>query len=100
MFETVLVTALLGATACTVAVLATVRQMAPMTAEEAKVIWTLHKKTSLCKGRRPILIRKKKDKIVGFRCDCGYCYTQERPLLLKSMKNDNGDVKNMSPFSF
>jgi len=50
--------------------------------DDAKLIWTMHTKDSGCNQRKWQIIKRKKNKIVGFRCECGYEYKQKRPLFL------------------
>jgi hypothetical protein len=81
------VTALSGLAAFGVA-LTTVRRTAPITVDQAKVMWAMHRKASRCGGHKWEPIKRKQDKVVGFRCQCGYQYTQKRPLVCGSLKQD------------
>ena len=80
MFDTLMVTMLSGLGACAF-VLATVKRTAPITEQEAKVMWTMHRKTTHCKSHKWQPIKRKGNRIIGFKCDCGYKYTQKRPLI-------------------
>jgi hypothetical protein len=62
------------------------KRSAPITANDAKVLWVMHRKTAHCSGHKWQPIKLKKGKIVGFRCQCGYKYTQKRPLVSGSLK--------------
>ena len=55
------------------------RHHAPLTREEAKILWKIHKQENRCRARgwREI---KRKEKIIGFKCECGYKYIQNRPV--------------------
>ena len=52
----------------------------PITVEDANVMWTLHKQNSRCKCKNWSLIKPKEGKVKGFKCECGYKYTQKKPL--------------------
>jgi len=63
-----------------VCVAATKRTM-PITVEDAKVLWTLHKQNSRCRCKNWSLLKPKKDKVNGFICECGFKYTQKKPII-------------------
>jgi len=58
----------------------------PITFDEVKALWHIHKKNTKCTSHkwRPIL--RKSEKISGFECECGYKNAQKRPILSKSPK--------------
>ncbi|MCS7115501.1 MAG: hypothetical protein RMJ15_05655 [Nitrososphaerota archaeon] len=58
------------------------KDYAPLSHEEARMLWKIHKKDSRCKSTkwRKILF---KGKIVGFECGCGHKYIQKRPIALR-----------------
>jgi hypothetical protein len=58
-----------------------VRKNEPITADEAKILWKIHKKTTHCTGKNWQPIATKRGKLKGFRCECGYNYAQKRPLI-------------------
>ena len=55
----------------------------PMTLNEAKILWKIHKQTVQCKAKKWYSI-KQGNKLVGFKCECGYKHVQERPLIVKN----------------
>jgi hypothetical protein len=61
--------------------LAAVKRKVPITPEDAKVMWTFHKQNGTCKYRNWHLLRRKKGKVIGFQCECGYKYTQKKPII-------------------
>jgi hypothetical protein len=56
------------------------KRAAPMTHEEAKMLWTLHKQEAEC-GACEYQEIEKRHRTVGFRCECGYKHLQERPMV-------------------
>jgi hypothetical protein len=58
-----------------------VRRNEPITVDEAKILWKMHKKTTRCAGKKWEPLDHRGDKLKGFRCDCGYRYMQKRPIL-------------------
>ncbi|MEM3612640.1 MAG: hypothetical protein QXH40_04415 [Candidatus Bathyarchaeia archaeon] len=56
------------------------KHYAPLTPNEARLLWKIHKQTTKCSSRRWREICRGR-KIVGFACECGYKYTQKRPIV-------------------
>ena len=83
MMETLILAGLSGLGTCAVA-FALVKRSAPITAKDAKMIWMIHRENSSCGSHRWKPLRRSKDKIVGFQCECGYTYTQKKPLVCVS----------------
>jgi hypothetical protein len=52
-----------------------------ITLEDAKTLWKIHKNSANCTGHRWQPVSRRGGKIAGFRCECGYKYTQKRPLV-------------------
>ncbi|MBT0158433.1 hypothetical protein G4O51_00430 [Candidatus Bathyarchaeota archaeon A05DMB-2] len=52
-----------------------------ITLEDANTLWKIHKNSSNCTGHHWQPISRRGGKIFGFRCECGYKYTQKRPLV-------------------
>jgi|PlaIllAssembly_1097288.scaffolds.fasta_scaffold1748372_1 hypothetical protein len=86
MLYTLALIAVSGIAACSV-FLAVAKRSAPITPDEAKVMWTMHKQGSGCNHRKWQFIKRNKNKIIGFKCACGYQYTQKRPLLAITPNN-------------
>jgi hypothetical protein len=63
-----------------------VRRNEPITKEEASLLWKIHKKTAHCSGQKWKPLTRKGGKLKGFKCECGYHYTQKRPLVAGSHK--------------
>lgn len=59
------------------------KHYAPLTRNEAKILWKLHKQNTGCKAKKWREIRSK-GKIVGFKCECGYKHIQKRPIAAKT----------------
>ncbi len=98
MLETLMIGAWSGLAVC--AVILTTRRTVPITADDAKVIWKMHHETAHCRGHTWRLLKRKQDKIVGFQCECGYKYTQKRPLACRSLKQNVEQPEFNIPFSF
>jgi hypothetical protein len=63
-----------------------VRRSEPITVDEAKILWKIHKKATRCGGKKWQPISCKSGKLKGFQCDCGYRYTQKRPIVTGTHK--------------
>lgn len=63
-----------------------VKRSEPITVDEAKMLWKIHKKTTHCGGKKWQPITRKGDKLKGFQCECGYNYSQKRPMLAGTHK--------------
>jgi hypothetical protein len=55
------------------------KQCAPLTYKEARMLWEIHKQKTQCQSKKWHEIRRK-DRMIGFKCDCGYKHVQKRPL--------------------
>jgi len=56
------------------------KHYAPITPNEAKILWKIHKQNIECYARKWRRI-KRGDKIIGFECECGYKHIQKRPIV-------------------
>jgi len=52
----------------------------PITLEEARLLWEVHKKKAQCEAKKWQRIMRK-DRMIGFECGCGYKHTQKRPIV-------------------
>ncbi|MEM3730393.1 MAG: hypothetical protein QW667_02675 [Candidatus Bathyarchaeia archaeon] len=52
----------------------------PITPDEAKILWKIHKKTAGCSSTKWRKIERR-GKIIGFECQCGYKHIQKRPIV-------------------
>jgi len=55
------------------------KHYAPLTQEEAMVLWKIHRQNAKCHSTKWRKI-KRGGKIVGFECECGYRHIQKRPI--------------------
>jgi len=56
------------------------KHYAPLTPNEARLLWRIHKQTTKCNSKKWREIHRGR-KIVGFACGCGYKYMQKRPIV-------------------
>jgi hypothetical protein len=61
--------------------LVSVKRRAPISMDEAKMLWKIHKKNCHCSSNKWKPITRRGGKIEGFQCECGYKYAQNRPLM-------------------
>lgn len=60
--------------------LTSAKHYAPLTLDEAKILWKIHKQDINCDGKKLHVI-KRRGKIIGFQCECGYKHMQKRPIV-------------------
>jgi len=67
--------------------IAAAKHAVPISLDEAKVLWKIHKQNTnyTCRKWQPSTVRS--GKITGFKCECGYKYTQERHVLSREFKH-------------
>jgi len=56
------------------------KHYAPITSNDARILWKIHKQSIQCASRKWRAI-KKGNKIIGFECECGFKHIQKRPIL-------------------
>ena len=56
------------------------RHNAPMTREEAETLWKFHKQNMCCKAEAWHEINKK-NKVIGYECECGFKHIQKKPII-------------------
>src|SRR3990170_2654206 len=66
----------------------------PITIDDAKMLWKIHKKCSSCTSHKWQPLRRRNGKIQGFKCECGYKYTQKRPLISNMPKSNHQNTRN------
>lgn len=66
----------------------------PITINDAKMLWKIHKQSANCAGHKWRLITRRSGKIQGFECECGYKYTQIRPLVSSLPKASDQNLRN------
>jgi hypothetical protein len=59
------------------------KHYAPITHDEARTLWKIHKQIIRCDGRKWREIRHG-NKVVGFQCECGYRHIQKRPIVVSA----------------
>ncbi len=61
------------------------KDYAPISPEDMFILWKIHKKESLCNSTK---IEKLlyKDRVVGFKCGCGYKYLSKRPVTQEDLR--------------
>lgn len=80
MWEIITSTVWAGFAIYTVWYFAYAKHFAPITYNEARILWKIHKQSANCNGKRWREI-KRKNAIVGFECECGYKHIQRRPIV-------------------
>ncbi len=58
----------------------------PMSYEDLFLTWELHKQQAECRATGLHVFRNKNHKVVGFRCECGHEFEQERLITQKIRK--------------
>jgi hypothetical protein len=56
------------------------KNYAPITPNEARILWKIHKRNIRCDAKKWREITRK-GKIIGFECGCGYKHIQKRPIV-------------------
>ena len=56
----------------------------PLSLDALAITWKLHKKQTGCTAPQLNTILVNKNKVVGFKCDCGYNYMQKRLIAQKA----------------
>jgi hypothetical protein len=74
------------------------KRSVPITFDDAKTLWEIHKKNTKCTGRKWRPISRRGGKISGFECECGYKYNQKRPIVSSMPKNNHQDNRNQAAF--
>jgi len=57
--------------------LAISKRKVPISIEEAKVLWKIHKQDTNCSRHKWKPLAESNGKITGFKCECGYKYAQK-----------------------
>ena len=70
------------------------KRSVPITLNDAKALWKIHKKSTKCNGHKWRPTSHRGDKIAGFECECGYKYTQKRPLISSMPKPSDQVLEN------
>lgn len=63
------------------------KTLQPLTLDDLALTWKLHKLQTGCQASRIHSLLTKNDEVVGFKCDCGYEFLQERLITQKVRAN-------------
>ncbi len=80
MIEIIAITLWVCFTAYALWYLTSAKHYAPITPNEARLLWKIHKQTAKCNSKRWREIHRGR-KMVGFACECGYKYMQKRSIV-------------------
>ena len=61
-------------------ILLSAKNIVPMNEEEAESLWKFHRATKYCRAEKWQKITKR-NKLIGFECECGYKHVQKKPLI-------------------
>jgi hypothetical protein len=78
--------------------LTSAKRNVPITFDDAKTLWKIHKKNAKCPGHKWRPISRRGGKISGFECECGYKYNQKRPIISSMPKNSHRDHRSQPGF--
>jgi hypothetical protein len=56
------------------------KDYSPINPTEARQLWTIHRKTVNCNGKRWRQITRR-GRTIGFECECGHRHLQRRPIV-------------------
>jgi hypothetical protein len=56
------------------------KTLQPLTTEGLEVAWKIHKQHARCRATILKCLLTRNGKVVGFKCNCGYKYTQKKSL--------------------
>jgi len=56
------------------------KHYAPITVNDARILWLIHKTRTQCSAKKWREVKRAK-KVVGFECECGYKHIQRRPIV-------------------
>jgi len=71
----------------------------PLTGRETTLLWTLHKRQSNCFSTKFETIRRR-NKLVGFRCGCGYKYMSRRLITQRDLRARTLDLSKKNAGAF
>jgi hypothetical protein len=56
------------------------KHFAPLAIDEIETLWKVHKQSTFCKAENWIGITKKQ-KMIGYKCECGHYHIQKKPII-------------------
>ena len=72
------------------------KQKVPITVDEATVLWKIHKQNVHCSQRKWHPLTERSGKVTGFKCECGYKYSQRRHFVISNPKSIETTAKMRS----
>jgi len=67
----------------------------PLTLDDLALTWKLHKQQTGCKATRIHSLLMKHDEVVGFKCNCGYKFTQKRLITQKAHNHAQTSIQHL-----
>ena len=67
------------------------KTLQPLTLDELALAWRLHKREAKCKASQIHDLLVRHNKVVGFKCGCGYEFIQKRPISQKVHRHARGN---------
>jgi len=80
MLETLVIASWTCLTAYTIWYFTLASHCFPITFNEAKILWKIHKQNMACNANKWRII-KRGNRIIGFECGCGHKHIQKRPII-------------------
>jgi len=80
MLEMLMLASWVGFTAYSIWYFTSAKHYFPITADEAKILWKIHKQHIQCTAKKWRIITHR-NKTIGFECECGYRHIQKRPIV-------------------
>jgi len=75
------------------------KDYATLTSRETTFLWQLHKRQTHCSSTKFETVRRK-NRIVGFRCDCGYKYLSKRPIAQRDLRAQALNVSRENAYTY
>jgi len=71
----------------------------PLTIDDLALTWRVHKQQKGCNASRIHGLIKENDEVIGFRCDCGYEFIQQRLISQRphERKASTSDIQKQLP---
>lgn len=75
------------------------REYVPLTGRETTLLWMLHKRQNNCFSTKFETVRRR-NKLVGFRCGCGYKYLSRRLISQRDLRAQKSDSSRKNTGAF
>jgi hypothetical protein len=79
---------LLGICLFTVWLLLSAKRVVPLTRKDTETLWKVHKQKTLCRAESWKEITRR-NKIIGFECECGHRHVQKKPVVAIGEQHKN-----------